>query len=643
MCGIAGFFDLSNSDQRSDAHSILTEQIAVLQHRGPDAQNVYSGPGVGLGHARLSIIDISSSANQPMFDASGRFGVVFNGEIYNFQQIRGELEKCGRRFRTRSDTEVIIEGYAEWGLDVVHRLRGMFALVIYDKQKDQLVLMRDRVGKKPLYYTVHNKTLVFASEIKSILRFPGVKREPNYEAIHEYMTFQYVPAPLTAFKGIYKLRPAHLLVAKRNAELNIQRYHKLPPPSRTYARPIEQLKKELVDHLSEATRLRMISDVPIGAFLSGGVDSSSVVAMMAMNSTKPVKTFTIGFEEQGYDERDFASSVAKRYNTDHHEMMVRPDGMSIIDQIVYHYGEPYADSSAIPTYYVSKIARQHVTVILNGDGGDESFLGYPRYAWARQFDIETPRIKRMYAKRLHDLFANLPEGLDRINFMRRARRAAKTVYQSNSRRYEIPIANFSDEAKARLYAGDMRDYLDRSALDRLDPYFHEADTMASGAAWADTHTYLPDDLMVKVDVASMAHSLEARSPLLDQKLMEWAASIPEHLRFQGTETKSLFKQAMEPYLPHDLLYRPKMGFGVPIDQWLRKDMREFAYDILLDRTSRERGLFDMKNVRDILDAHVNGQNWATRIWCLLMLELWFRMWIDGSGVVNAPHRLEAAL
>jgi asparagine synthase (glutamine-hydrolysing) len=641
MCGIAGFFDLRGRASRADAETIVLDQIATLHHRGPDAQAAYVEPGVGLGHARLSIIDISTAANQPMFEKSGKIGIVFNGEIYNFQEIRAQLESKGHRFRTRSDTEVIVEGYAAWGLDVVDRLRGMFALAIYDANKDRLVLMRDRVGKKPLYYTVHDGVLVFASEIKAILRYPGIERKPNYRAIHEYLTFQYVPSPMTGFVGIHKLPPAHLLIAARNKEPAVRRYYALPRPSSIRSRPIETLREELVDHLREATRLRMISDVPIGAFLSGGVDSSSVVAMMALCSDAPVKTFTIGFEEQTYDEREYARMVAQRYNTDHHEMTVRPDGMSVIDHIVYHYGEPYADSSAIPTYYVSQIARKHVTVVLNGDGGDESFLGYPRYLYCRGFDGDA-RLPRPLAKRIRDLLLALPSHLDKFKLMSRARKAADLLYQRRSRRYEVPIANFSDDAKNLLYTGEMRSFLAESALDRLDDYFDQAQTMALGAAWADTHTYLPDDLLVKVDVASMAHSLEARSPLLDHKLMEWAATIPEDIRFHGTETKSLFKQSMEPYLPRNLLYRPKMGFGVPIDAWLRTDMREFAYDVLLDQTSRERGLFDTNYVRQILDAHMSGQNWAIRIWALLMLELWFRMWIDSTEVIACPAPREIA-
>ena len=539
MCGIAGFFNLREGDGRPDAEAIVRAQIGVLHHRGPDAQGIHVGPGLGLGHARLSIIDVSSAANQPMFDAEERVGVVFNGEIYNFQEIREELERSGHRFRTRSDTEVIVEAYAEWGIDFVDRLRGMFAIAIYDKRRDRLILLRDRIGKKPLCYSIHNGVLIFASEIKAILKYPGVPREPDYQAIHEYLSFQYVPSPMTAFAGIHKLPPAHLLIADRGRTPSIRRYFSFPEPSTVRARPLKQLEEELIDHLREATRLRMISDVPIGAFLSGGVDSSSVVAMMAQLSNAPVKTFTIGFEEQSYDERAYARMVARRYGTDHQEMIVRPEAMQIIDRIVYHYGEPYADSSAIPTYYVSQIAREQVTVVLNGDGGDESFLGYPRYLRCREFQEERQRFPRPLRRRLHRLLTHLPGGLSRGRFGMRAARLASRLYRPRSRFYEPSIAYVPEASKPQLYAGDMLTYLGSSALDRLDIYMDQAETVAFGAAWADLHTYLPDDLMVKVDIASMAHSLEARSPLLDHKLMEWAARIPEDQRFQGNELKSL--------------------------------------------------------------------------------------------------------
>jgi asparagine synthase (glutamine-hydrolysing) len=625
MCGIAGFFSIRDRVLGGAAEAIVQDQISCLRHRGPDALATHVGPGFAFGHARLSIIDTSSAANQPMFDATGKICIVFNGEIYNFQKIRSELESKGVRLRTRSDTEVIVEGYRLWGIDVVHRLRGMFSIALYDQDHDRLVLMRDRIGKKPLYYTVHDGKLIFASEIKGILKYPGIKRVPDCEAIHEYLTFQYVPSPMTAFHGIHKLPPAHLMIVQRGREPVIRKYFELPRPAQARARPIEALREELVHQLKEATELRMIADVPIGAFLSGGVDSSAVVAMMASLSKAPVKTFTIGFEEQVYDERPFARQVAQRYGTDHYEEVIRPDGLGVINDIVYHYGEPFADSSAIPTYYVSKIARQQVTVALNGDGGDESFLGYPRYLRCRGYD-DSSLVPRPVARQLQRMIKMLPG--DRFELVRQAKRAADILYKPRSSFYETSIAYFTDAAKLELYSGDMRRFLQNSALGRLDHYLDQAKTLTQGAVWSDIHNYLPDDLLVKVDVASMANSLESRSPFLDHELMQWAATIPEKQRFEGDEPKSLLKQAMEPYLPHELLYRPKMGFGVPIDLWLRGDMREFAYDTLLGAAARQRGLFCPSYVQRLLDNHMSGQNWAYWIWALLMLELWFQMWID---------------
>lgn len=641
MCGIAGFFCIDSQHGPSDGEQRLRDQIKTLVHRGPNVQKVYAGPGVGLASARLAIIDLSESANQPLASLDGQVRVVCNGEIYNFQELRHELEECGAVFQTRSDTEIIVKGYEVWGTQMIKRLRGMFAIAIWDARHDRLVLVRDRVGKKPLHYGIFDGTLVFASEIKGILAWPDVPREANLDAIHAYLTYQYVPSPLTAFKGIFKLPPAHLMVLERGKPSRVERYFSLPPPRSGKHRPLEELREGLVHHLREATRLRLMSDVPLGAFLSGGVDSSAVVAMMALESPGRVKTFTIGFEEQAYDERPFARAVVERYDTDHHEYVVRPNCMEVLPRIVWHYGEPFADSSAIATYYVAEIARQHVTVALNGDGGDESFLGYPRYvnfrSWAKYGRIPAP-----VRASLLRVLKTVPASWNLTLPARALRHVINHMNDVSSRRYEQAIAIFADASKEAVYGEGLRGYLDQSPLDALDPYLDKAPTPASGAAWADLHTYLPDDLLVKVDIASMAHSLECRSPFLDHVLMEWAARLPEQAKLQGNETKALLKQAMEPYLPHDLLYRPKMGFGVPIDQWLKTDIREFAYDTLLSGPARTRGLFNADAVRQLLDGHVRGTGNAPRIWALLMLELWYQMWIDGPRQARAPERSSLA-
>lgn len=476
MCGIAGFFCFSGAAAGGAAkydRVLLERQIASIRYRGPDAAGYFLQPGVGLAHARLSIIDVSDSANQPMADGSARYTVVFNGEIYNFQEIRGELSRAGVCFKTQSDTEVLIEGYAKWGQKVVDRLRGMFAIAIFDSARDEMVLMRDRVGKKPLYYSVDSRRLVFGSEIKAVVCAPDFQREPDYEAIHEYLTYQYVPCPLTAFKGVMKLPQGCVARIGRSGKVAISSYFALPDPFSI--RPIDEegLCEQLVAHFKEATRLRMISDVPLGAFLSGGVDSSAVVAMMATVSDKPVRTFTIGFEEQAYDERKYARMVAQRYGTIHEEFEVQPKAADVLDMLVYHYGEPYADSSAVPTYYVSKIAREQVTVILSGDGGDESFLGYTRYLNCRKDDAQplaSSRLMRSVAR----LQSRLPHWAQQSGIAKRVRNRLRLNFGDRSSRYEQYIAYFSDASKDQLYTGSMRSFLAHSALDRLDPLLDAA-------------------------------------------------------------------------------------------------------------------------------------------------------------------------
>jgi asparagine synthase (glutamine-hydrolysing) len=597
MCGIAGFFRSERREIDPRDESRLSDQIATFHYRGPDTQGVFTGPGVGLGHVRLAIVDLSPEASQPMRSASGRTVVAFNGEIYNFGELRRQLEQSGRRFRTRSDTEVIVEGYEAWGLDVVHRLRGMFAIALWDAHQDRLVLYRDRIGKKPLYFSDQDGTFLFASEIKGILRWPGVPRMPDLEAIDQYLTYQYVPAPRTGFAGIQKLPPAHLLVLERGSAPRIERYFQYPLPTQTKPRPVEELCEELVHHLAQATRLRMLADVPVGAFLSGGVDSSSVVALMARFSSGPVRTFTMGFEEAEFDERPYARLVAQRYGTRHEEGVVRPDAVEAVEDLVYHYGEPYADSSALPTYFLSRLTRQSVTVALSGEGSDEIFLGYPRYMTCREIDLQE---------------------------------RAKNGQPSRIRQYEDLIAYFPDRAKQPLYGAGMRPFLSRSALDSLRRYMDESPSLTAGAAWADIHSYLPDDLLMKMDVASMAHSLEVRCPFVDHELMQWAASIPVDQKAPGLDAKRLLKRAMAPYLPEAILERPKRGFGVPIQIWFEGVLKELLRDTLLGSQARGRGLFEMGVVEQLLDSYTADKLRARQLWALLMLELWFQRWIDSE-------------
>ena len=636
MCGIAGFVALKSGDLEFDHLARLRAMIGAVRHRGPDDEGVWSDGVCGLAHARLSIIDLSPAGHQPMSSPDGRIWVSYNGEIYNFMDLRRELESLGHVFCSRSDTEVLVHGYAAWGVEVVDRLRGMFAIALWDQAERRLLLVRDRFGKKPLFWCRAGNALVFGSEIKAILAWPGIDRSPDLVAIDDYLSLQYVPAPRTAFAAIRKLPAAHLMVvdAGSGADAAIgeaTRYWQLPRPNAPKCRrSVRGVVGELVERLAEAVRLRLISDVPLGAFLSGGVDSSAIVALMSRLGAAPVKTFSIGFQNAVFDETRYARMVAERYETDHQEFIVEPDAAAVIPRLVWHYGEPFADPSMIPTYYVSELARQKVTVALNGDGGDEAFLGYPRYSACRvlsRLDVLPHSLRHTAGAAIARLPAPLKARYERrLNALAGLLRSADT---RPSQRYAFMITYFMDYQKREGYAEAMESFLDGSALDKLDAYFAEAPNLVTGANWADIHTYLPDDLMVKVDVASMAHALETRSPLLDHVFMEWAAGLPYSMKMAGGETKAIFKRAMEPYLPHEVLYRKKMGFGCPVGDWLRQDLREMAHDVLLSSAASARGIFQKAYVERLLAEHVSNRvQHDTRLWALLMLELWFRMWVD---------------
>lgn len=634
MCGIGGFLLPPGAASDSRLEARLWAMIATLRHRGPDDEGVWTDGRTGLAHARLSIIDLSPAAHQPMASADGAVWITYNGEIYNFAEIRRDLEALGYPFRSRSDTEVIVNGWHAWGAKVLSRLRGMFALAIWDRRAGRLIVARDRLGKKPLYYAATGQEFVFGSEIKAVLAWPGMRREADLSAIDRYLTFGYVPAPQTAFLGIRKLPAAHYLVVEadtdgRLAEPELIRYWRLPEPRPVGRdRPLDELRHELVAQLEEAVRLRLISDVPLGAFLSGGVDSSAVVAMMARVGGGPVKTFSIGFSAKAYDETRYARMVAERYATDHHELVVEPDAVAVLPRLVWHYGEPFADPSAIPTYYVSEMARREVKVALNGDGGDECFLGYRRYK-AMRYLSRLDAMPEWGAATFERGLGAAPSSIQRRYKIPRIRGVLRASGRQPGRRYACTLASFSDEDKENGYGGAMQDQLQRSALDLFEPYFAEADNLVDCANRTDLQTYLPDDLMVKVDVASMAHGLEARSPLLDHVFVEWAIGLPERVRMAHGVTKALFKSAMKPYLPAELLYRPKMGFSCPVDQWFRNELKELAFATLLSQSARERGLFHPDYVRRLLDEHGSlARDHHPRLWALLMLELWFQMWID---------------
>ena len=643
MCGIAGLWSpesLEGLEAPEVMEGRLRAMIATLRHRGPNGERVWSDGRVGLAHARLSIIDLTSAADQPMSDEDGAIHLVHNGEIYNFQELRENLIALGHRFASQGDAEVIVNGYKQWGDAVIGRLRGMFAFALWDGRRRRLLLVRDRMGQKPLHYAWHDGRLLFGSEIKAILAWPGMARTADYQAIHHYLALRCVPAPHTAFAGVRHLPPAHFMAVEADGSSRTTRYWSLPEPgearSRLRHRPMAELAEEITERFDEAVRLRLISDVPLGAFLSGGIDSACVVAAMAKSSSGPVKTFTIGFADRGFDERDNARLVATRYATDHHEFVVEPDAVDILPKLVWHYGEPFADASAIPTWYVSEITRRHVTVALNGDGGDEAFLGYPRYSGSR-LGLWTDALGGPARGLMAALGRALPFETSSHRMLRYARRFLVDAAMPAAGRYANWMTLFAQADKQALYGDAMLDCLDTPSEDLLAPWLGDGAVDADRAAYADIHGYLPDDLLVKVDVATMAHGLEGRSPFLDHELMAFAAVIPASQRMRGLRTKSLLKSVMASRLPREILGQPKRGFGVPIERWLRHELRELARDTLTSSAARARGLFRPAAVDRLLDEHMTGRRaHHDQIWALLMLELWFAMWIDGGGVAEKP-------
>ena len=627
MCGICGKINLNNEPIDE---ALLRKMTSCLSHRGPDDEGLYIKGNVSLGHRRLSIIDLSQFAHQPMSNEDGTIWIVYNGEIYNFLELRDVLIKKGHTFRSRSDTETIIHLYEEYGPECLVYLKGMFAFALWDVKKQLLFLARDRIGKKPLYYWHSPNTFVFVSEIKSILQDDNFQRKPDYTAIHHYLTYQYVPSPWTAFEGIKKLPAAHYLVLK-NGNIEVKRYWKLSYlPKHTIKE--KDLKAEIIERLKEAVRIRLISDVPLGAFLSGGIDSSTVVALMSGIMKEPVKTFSIGFKEEKYNELGYARMIAEKFRTDHTEFIVEPKAVEILDKLVWHYNEPFADSSAIPTYYVSKLAREHVTVILNGDGGDENFAGYGRYKANQVSGFMHSFVPLPLARLVYPLVRLIPHGKDPDNFFWRLKRFLQEYTNTPELRNAQWLCHFTTEMKEDIYTDD---FLCRFAnTDSFELILNrcgeaEADSFVDRVLYADVMMYLPDDLLVKVDVASMANSLEARSPFLDHEFMEFAAGIPAEMKLKGLTTKYILKEALRNILPDEVLFREKMGFGVPIDYWFRNELKGMVYDTLLSEKAVSRGYFKKESIKKILDEHVSEKwNWHNHIWNLLMLELWHRMFID---------------
>jgi len=626
VCGIAG---IVKWDGRPVAEDDVRAMCQAMVHRGPDEEGVYLGAGVGLGMRRLSIIDLEGG-QQPISNEDGSIWVVFNGEIYNHRELRRQLTRGGHTFRTASDTETIVHLYEDLGPRAVERLRGMFAFALWDAPRRQLLLARDRLGIKPLYYADIDDGVVFASELKPILQRPDIGRDLNWEAVGHLFTFLATPSSSSIVKGVRKLEPARFATAADRRGVRVERYWDVefqPDEHSSEDELVEQLRELLV----ESVRLHQISDVPIGAFLSGGIDSSAVVATMAQLTSSPVKTFAIGFVEEDYSELDHARRVAEQFGTDHHELILRPDVVQIAEDLAWYLDEPFGDTSAIPTYMVSKLASEHVTVVLTGDGGDELFAGYDKYV-TEERERRYDRVPDSIRKVLGAVGRAMPEGMTGRRFLRH-------LALNGSRRYL--------DASTLFRTDELRQVFRREAFNRIavhDPWARSLMELASiGSDWVaalqycDLQTYLPLDILTKVDRMTMAHSIEARPPLLDHRVVEFAATVPARYRLRDGTTKYLLKRAMRGILPDAIIDRPKHGFAVPLARWFRGELAGFTRDVLLSDTCRQRGLFEPKYVERLIRLHTRGRDLDLQLWTLLSFELWCRR------VLDVPiHRLQPA-
>jgi asparagine synthase (glutamine-hydrolysing) len=634
MCGIAGFADRDRTEgpvpSRNEAEFGLVHRMCdVIRHRGPDDEGIHVEPGVGLGMRRLSIIDLSTG-QQPIHNEDRSIWIVFNGEIYNFRELRVELEAAGHTFYTSSDTEVIVHAYEQWGEAAFGRLRGMFGIGLWDRPRRTLLLVRDRTGIKPLHFVERGGRLYFGSEIKSLIAAGAVDRQIDLEALDHYLSFLYAPRDRSLFKGVRKLPPGHLL-RWRDGRAEISKYWEVAA-AEPFRGSAEDAAASLRVVLADAVRSHMVSDVPLGAFLSGGIDSSIVVGLMAEASSQPVQTFSIGFDEPQFDELEHARTVAEHFGTDHHEFVVRPDGLSILERLVEHFDEPFADSSAIPTWYVSEIARRHVTVVLSGDGGDELFGGYDRYLphpRVAQFDrLNIPGMRRLAGA----VWPVLPHGTRGKNFLRR-------VSRQDNGRYLDSIAFFQADEKDALYSADVRQSLSSwDAEESLGAHFSRFAALPHDSRMMrfDFETYLPEDVLTKVDRMSMAHSIESRVPLLDNQVIDFAATLPAHFKIRNGRRKHVLKEAVRTLLPRGIIDRKKQGFGVPLGVWFRGGLTDVFADVLRSPRTRQRGYFEPAFVDRLVDEHLAGRRDHTlRLWQLTVFELWHRQYLDTPSVGRA--------
>jgi asparagine synthase (glutamine-hydrolysing) len=633
MCGIAGILHLDA--ERPIDRSLLARMNAVQAHRGPDGSGSHVEKGVGLTHRRLSIIDVAGGA-QPLFNEDETVAVTFNGEIYNFQPIAQELKALGHRFRTHSDTEVIVHAWEQWGERCVERFAGMFAFAIWDRNRQQLFLARDRLGKKPLYVAwVGADTFLFASELKGILACKDIPRDLDPLAIEDYFALGYVADPKTILRGVRKLRAGHTMCIDRAQRRNWTRaYWDLPLEG---AQPIEEATacEQLIQRLGEAVRERLISEVPLGAFLSGGVDSSAVVALMARVSAGPVTTCSISFSDPRFDESQHAAQVAARYATRHHVDRVESDDFDLVDTLAKVYDEPFADSSAIPTYRVCQLARRHVTVALSGDGGDETFAGYRRHRWHMNEERVRAWLPLGLRRPLFGTLGRLYPKLDWAPKVLRAKSTLQALARDSVAAYMHSVSIFPDDLRRRLLSRDLVNALcGYDAVEVLREYAGRASALdpLSLIQYLDFKTYLCGDILTKVDRASMAHSLEVRVPILDHRFLEWVTRLPPGMKLRGQQGKYVFKKSLEPYLPNEVLYRPKMGFGVPLEHWFRGPLRERVHAVCTGPRLASTGLFEPRVLRRLVEEHQSGQREHSAVlWALIMFDAFLANVLNAAG------------
>ncbi|HDL19208.1 MAG TPA: asparagine synthase (glutamine-hydrolyzing) [Bacteroidetes bacterium] len=621
MCGICGVSFKSN--EKKVDQSLLVRMNDTITHRGPDDQGAYADGNFGIGMRRLSIIDLSSG-HQPQFNEDRSLAIVFNGEIYNYRELRDDLLVKGHKFQTDSDTESIIHAYEEYGVGCLKKLNGMFGFTIYDRKKKQLFIARDRVGIKPLYYYEDGQTFAFASEIKPILQIPGIDRSIDMEALNLFLTFEYIPSPYSIFKKVRKIPPGHFLIY-RNQKIKIEKYWDVD-----FSRQPEQQsvsEEELRELMRDAVRLRLVSDVPLGAFLSGGIDSSTIVGLMAGLMDRPVKTFSIGFEDQSYNELNYARTIAKKFNTEHTEFIIQPDAIDLVEKLVYHLDEPLGDFSIFPTYLVSKMARDYVTVILSGDGGDELFAGYDTYIadkLANRFKKIPGFLRNGVIKPVVNLFPPQEQKKGIINKMRRFMEGMDYPEDLQHVRWMI----FLSEVDRRMLFNEevSRSVNGKETYEFIRQYFRQSQPVdrLNRQNFVDYKTYLVDNILVKVDRMSMATSLEARVPFLDHRVVEASFRIPGNLKIQGKDTKYILKQTMKDILPDEIIHRDKQGFSIPIKNWLREELRPMMQDVLHPDKLKQQGIFDSVFVNRLVGEHVRGtENHSHRLWALMMFELWY--------------------